>query len=329
MFLHQPSPFDGRLKLAKLLQTYLDGLPSKIEALRSLKKRGALVTELRSLHAEAKNVADDLQANYKRQFVKPRKAIIAISNYFEGLSNGVEDKTISRPEFLSSLVSLSTEFLAKASSTYEDELAMTEKTNSAIEASDMSPEEKKKVQELVSKSADLKSALEEIKIALNTVKAKIADDTTTSEVTKIFKAAEGKRSALPLRLEGAFQVLRLPIIPIFKSVAINNSETFKSLGIRHVDIEGYALLEDQLILCVDKKLALKNGISVLVLAQHALDLINDKGETQFSMVTEQPTSNVRNTNIQCFWIMPSRKVTALIKKAGNKAMDTKWGFPFQ
>lgn len=63
-------------------------------------------------------------------------------------------------------------------------------------------------------------------------------------------------------------------------------------------------------------------------ARSVLAIINERGGTRYSLVTNIATPNPRNTDIMCFWTMPSGKLSALLKATGGKAKVKEWSFPW-
>lgn len=61
-------------------------------------------------------------------------------------------------------------------------------------------------------------------------------------------------------------------------------------------------------------------------ARSVLAIINERSGTNYSLVTNIAVPNPRNTDILCFWLMPSGKLSALIKATGNKAKVKEWSF---
>jgi hypothetical protein len=64
-------------------------------------------------------------------------------------------------------------------------------------------------------------------------------------------------------------------------------------------------------------------------AQTVLSIINERGATQYELVTKIHMPNPRNLqDIICFWIMPKGKLAALLKASGGKAKVRQWSFPW-
>lgn len=65
-------------------------------------------------------------------------------------------------------------------------------------------------------------------------------------------------------------------------------------------------------------------------ARSIVSVMNERSGSKYALVTPIPAPNPRNSrNILCFWIMPSSKLSALMKATGGKAKVKEWDFPFE
>lgn len=65
-------------------------------------------------------------------------------------------------------------------------------------------------------------------------------------------------------------------------------------------------------------------------ARSVLSVINERTGSKYALVTPIAAPNPRNARgILCFWIMPSSKLSAMMKATGGKAKVTQWDFPFE
>ncbi len=88
-----------------------------------------------------------------------------------------------------------------------------------------------------------------------------ADDISSLETLTILRA---KRNLLPQRLvkPNLFTIAKLPLVPIFpENFNITSERNLKRNAIRHSIIQGYAFLEEQLILCVSRTQIEKADVS--------------------------------------------------------------------
>lgn len=67
-------------------------------------------------------------------------------------------------------------------------------------------------------------------------------------------------------------------------------------------------------------------------AKSVLSVINERTHSHYALVTPTPAPNPRiSSNAQdilCFWIMPTQKLSALMRHTGGKAKVIRWDFPF-
>lgn len=86
--------------------------------------------------------------------------------------------------------------------------------------------------------------------------------------------------------------------------------------------------DEKLIL---RKRVVKRGVTYTPedYARSVLSIINERGATKYSLVSATPAANPRNADILCFWIMPTTKLSALMKLAGGSAKVKEWDFPWE
>lgn len=65
-------------------------------------------------------------------------------------------------------------------------------------------------------------------------------------------------------------------------------------------------------------------------ARSVLSVINERSGSKYALVTPIAAPNPRNSrDILCFWLMPTSKLSALMKSTGGKAKVAQWDFPFE
>lgn len=162
---------------------------------------------------------------------------------------------------------------------------------------------------------------------------------------------------MPKRLKGPYDFIRSPVVAIFDShddiarrdrpvgggTVTHNFSKQKLLdqfGIKYIQIEDYLVLQNQVLLAVDKpqleKMAraqmgkrssttIKDEVLV-EFARQMLEMVNDRSSQHYVMVSREFTANPRNTNMILFWVMPSRILDTLIARGWNKLSS--WSLPF-
>ena len=169
------------------------------------------------------------------------------------------------------------------------------------------------------------------------------------------------REAMPSSLKShnsdhSFTMVRMPIVPLFDQWNVTPGNFLKKLGIPHIPLSGYMIFQDQLLLIVSKSSAMKasQGIKkrasskpatekkmrmldfnreaqkVTDYANVILSIINEKSQSNtYSIVSDKFVSNPKNQDLVCFWVMGTKKLSALIRAVGFGSSKVKsWGFPW-
>lgn len=170
-----------------------------------------------------------------------------------------------------------------------------------------------------------------------------------------------QQSKLPLSCgKSGFSIFKLPILPVFNAIDRNSGiraqglgtkiqaqpsiyYLLKHLGIQSFSIDEYLVVDNQVLLAIDKnaipnkevKVKSKKTSKVVIkevqnspldYANHIIDILNETGSNKYSLVSEMSINNPRNTNIVLFWLMSSPTLSVLIRK-GLPKLHT-WGLPF-
>lgn len=321
---------------ARKIQKLSARIGDTLQFAMSSDSRSACTKQLTSTSSEITELVNWLAANQKKQFVPVRKALNVVVNSFSGIAEGLDSKELRRSEMRTMLENVQNKFYPNVEQALSEEIErLNERSESKIDLSEKQESVKK---QLSISNTDWKSALNVVRDALSEIDEKVAADkqgkdqahlTDDEHLMKQIKELEKHRKALPVNIEGAYQVVRLPIVPIFESFQLNQNATFWSkLGIRTLPIEGYSILQDQLLLLVSKKSATKYGTTPKEFAESALELLNEKGSVNYALVSDRSTANPRNADHIMFWIMPASKVTAIIKAVGIGSAKVNWGLPF-
>lgn len=312
-----------------LLEEVSGQIDKAITTSLSAKKKSAVKAELSNLRSSVSGMITHLNDNEKRKFIEVRKNLKAVFNIVDGTLEGLASGDLSRREFKGTMNTLRNRFYPNVCSSISSEIERA--ANAAAQATVLTDQQEAIKAEL-SQSADVKDALKVVRKAVQLQEpssAPQAEITDVATVTQLQTLAD-TRSKLPITFKTDFQVIRMPIVPIFSNYTMNNPATFAKLAIKHVLVEGYAVLLDQLLVAVMDSKASRMGLTPLAYAQSVVSLLNEKGSVEYEFVSDTPIGNPRNADMQLFWILPKPKMAALMRIAlsGRNASTVKWGFPF-
>jgi hypothetical protein len=314
----------------QLIQEVAGLLEDTMTSCSSEKKRSVISKRLTNLKESVSTTLSHLTDNEKRKFIDVRKNLKAVFNIIDGTLEGLSSGDMSRSEFRGTLNTLRTRFYPNVCSSLSVEIEK-EEANKA-KAVVLSAEQES-LKAALSKSADMKEALTVVKQAVKTQDATsgppTGEITDVATVTQLHGLAQ-MREKLPTTFKTDFQLIRMPIVPIFSNYQMNNPKTFKDLGIEHVLIEGYAVLLDQVLVAISEAKAKRVGLTPLAYAESVVSLVNEKSGRDYEFVSDQPVGNPRKADIQMYWVLPKPKMSALMRIAlsGRNASTVKWGLPF-
>ena len=290
---------------------------------KGTKVRKDIQAKLEALSSTLNAEVSMMQTRFKGKHVAARKGLVVIANTVDGLLDGLSDHSLSRGEFLKYLNNVGDRFLPALNSS----VAEIKDKLDGQPSNELSEEQK---QLIVSKSGDWKQDLSKVREVL-----KKASDAQQSNKVQVIDASEEQftrmREAskdLPSRLTGAFKVVRAPIVPLFSNSNLYNRATFEKLGLSHISVEGYAILLDQTLLAIDRKVAERHDMTPIKFAESVIATINEQSSHNVTLTTEHSNTNPKNKDIVFFWILPTPKVTKLNSLAGRTVNAIRWGFPF-
>lgn len=161
-----------------------------------------------------------------------------------------------------------------------------------------------------------------------------------------------------------FTMVRAPIVPLFDQWTMTQQEVLKRLAIPFIPLAGYVIFREQLLLIISRKAAeavinsgkkvraakpvlpgeepkptknkrmldfQRDAQKVVDYANMILETINESSASSstYAMVSDKFVANPHNQDLVCFWIMGTRKLSALIRSAGvGSAKVSTWGFPW-
>ena len=265
-----------------------------------------------------------LKESEKRKFIAVRKSLASVSNVMTGMCEGLADSSFSREDFRAATSVLRKKFFpaVRQSLIAEVEAASEEEP---VKSTSVSREIRTKIKITISKSAEMAEA---VRVASQSQSAgsEVNGDVSESPLEAMGRVA---RAALPVRIQGGFKMVRVPIVPIFPNPAMAKSETLNRLGLKFVMFEGICILQDQILLNVSKKRTGGSKEDPLALAHSVVDLLNDRGSVKYEIVSDTPNANPRNTDLLMFWILPRQRMSGLMKILGASKSPAvvKWGLP--
>lgn len=179
---------------------------------------------------------------------------------------------------------------------------------------------------------------------VQTVVASHEAQASDSKVIQTMEEFEAKARKLPSNLHRPFDVLKAPIIPIAEDFHVTHPNTLKEARIRAVVLEGYVILDDQLLLAIDEKRMKKQHLLQTKIRNYEdfsysyieriLELVNEELSGRFKLehCSEQADRNPmvkRKGSVVYVWVMPAFKFEALRRSAGsNSTMALReWDFP--
>lgn len=127
----------------------------------------------------------------------------------------------------------------------------------------------------------------------------------------------------PISVKNQYVVLKSNIVPLFEN-PISMSDKLHASGIQFERLQQYYILKAQYLLGIDKKIYEKNigakktnkKLTIKSIGQYAEDILkvlNESLTTEFSIVTHIYVANPRNANIVFFWILPTGKLSSLLR----------------
>jgi hypothetical protein len=363
----------------KSILTETDTLKQLVESAVTLslisKKRSKIMKSYSDAFTQIDNVIASIPQKQKG-FSSTKKSLKIVTNVLGGVLDGLESEDLTLKELRSISKQLDNRILPSfLTAVSSDTLAPEEKIP---EKKQLSPIENQLINELdkhsklvrnrITKNKSFKDSLEEVKEQLNAgnsekhlSKSASLDDATSKEVTKsYFKLLQQTKSKLPTTTgKWGFTILRMPIIPIFKSTAKSGGS--RAVGLK-MDIQGqpnpyfilkaagiatqsidttreYIVIEDQMLLAISlstiptiqvpkgKTKVIDKTLEPYEYASLILSTINETSTAKYDLVSDIFIKNPNRSDIVLFWVMPSKTLGFLLRKGFPKLKE--WGFPFK
>ena len=265
-----------------------------------------------------------LKDNEKRKFIAVRKSLGAVYNVMLGMYDGLSDD-MSLSEFRQANTIITSKFLPMIQQGLISEMDVDADDSSLTTA--VSSESIKSLKIIVSKSNEFKNALSAVAQSSTSVGATVTGNVKTSELEAMSLLT---KAALPTLMRGNFQIVRVPIVPILPVIpakVFEKAEELRRIGMKVLPVEGFLILQDQILLLVSQKRAKKSEVTPLSLVHSVVELINERGAAKYEIVSDTPASNVHNPDLLMYWILPRQRMAGFMKILGTKAAGLKWGLP--
>lgn len=317
------------MQTEKTLTALVESLSAQLEAVKKMTRKKDVIQTLDTIQEAASSTAAWLVENKKRKYIGTRKVLVAISNSVDGLKTGLMENELSPKQLLAGLKHLDVKFVSKASSLIESDSLLDTPPVPEVELTEAQQETKAILEKSVSNS-EWQESLKVVQNALIKKRDDLASGPETAnkkdaDIQKSLDAVVSAVNRLPTTLKSSFGYARAPIIPIFNNTF--GTSIYAKSALQFVEIEGYVILPDQLTLLISKKLAAKQKNTPIQYAQVVLNMLNDRGNEHYSMVSETGKQNPRNADLVMFWIMPSNRLIAFRKHAGPNFKTLNWGLP--
>lgn len=321
------------------LESLSSSIQEAITSCKESKSRSGVVDKLGAMCSSIEAEIALLKKNEPRKYIKVRKNLGVIANAFNGMIEGLASHELARRDLKDAMDSVQQRFYPNlcASISQEAEARAEEQEAKPIILS----QGQKRVKMLIARSADWHDALKAVRVELKERERKHVEEAAKrkpvveksepvdAEAEQISRLAD-QRKNLPVTLKQEFQLIRMPIIPIFSQVALNSEATFKKLGLKHFMVQGYGVLQDQLLLAISKTTAAKHELEVDKFAESVVSLLNERGSVSYNIATDVTVQNPRNADITLFWLLPTPRMNVLSRMAlsQNKSTTIRWGLPF-
>jgi hypothetical protein len=301
------------MNLIDILTSTQDRIQNSIDTLREEK---SLVKVKSTVGSVAGVIGDTLKRlPQNKRIPNTRKALLALFNVYSGMNQGLESKDLSIADFRRTIKNVEQKFLPQLEKATATELKEDQTESNAPAMS----EDLLKVFQVIKDMMTPEQMRQQLK---DSKAGRQSDDELKDKVDYLRKFAK----RLPDRLVGEYDFVTVPIVPMIDPASLFRIN-FDSAGIKTLNILGFPVLEHQTLLAVSRKLADDHKIKPEVLVQSILEIINERSNDDFTLVSEFFLPSPRNSNILMFWVMPSRKLNTIIRQSGSFKVE-KWGYPW-
>lgn len=264
---------------------------------------------------------DFLRTSEKRRFIQSRNSLVACSNLLEGLGNGIVEGVLSKAVVKEAGATLTNKFIPQLVAGVSSQVDIDQRASGESER--IAPAIVERIKVSMS-NKDVAEATRTAKTSTSTAGDSVDGTNPFSELDALAKTS---RAALPMKLKGEFQVVRVPVVPVFAKYIPSLAEGLVRAGFRAVDIEGFVVLKDQTLLLVSKSKANSQGVQPLAVAVSAVELMTERGDVEYEIVSDMPVPNPRNADLLMFWVLAKSRLSSLMRYLGSNSANIKWGLP--
>lgn len=276
-----------------------------------------------------------------------KKDLKRTSNTLEGICSGLEEQELELYRLREIVQQMDTD-LSAHSRAMEREL-------SDIELEVTSADRQLKNREFESQFQKL---LQEVKRKERTTDPVIKQQNVEKElqqqkIDQVKLEKYGKYSTkLPAKISGAFDLVTVPIIPLFKDYTLMSSRTLSKIDLDHTKLyDSFLVFNKQHLLVFsnrvadqfvnDRKNIRKNKLKPVLgvkeakrtniftqYVNHLLELINERSSIEYVLMTDIYQSSGTNPDLLYAWIIPSKTLEQM-RKLSRTVEVTSWGFPWK
>lgn len=331
-----------------LCQTITNSVTEKVHGSHKLK----INAELKELGEYAESIStmlEDLKSKPKYNPTKRelRKTLKTINSLIDGLQDKALTAGSYRSHLDSDLYSAVSMVSMSASTVVEKaEEDRAKQTGKEVEPIVMTSKDGKHSPKDV--LAAMKSAFQEHAGEMESESAIGRSEFTTQELDAKDKERLAKykkfRSKVPNRVE-RFEVAQLPVVPLFKDFNLMSERVLTTANISHTMIGQHLVVLDRQIILAYNRRAVTKGRNTPKSKQaqtkldksyeqeiyELVDVINERSNVKYSVVSKKFIVNDQNKHIIFAWLMPVSQLARL----RHSANDTKgielisWGFPWK
>ena len=307
-----------------------DTLQNTVQVCASSKNKRELMTVLSSSIEHLDETVTYLKDAEKRKYIIARKSLSAILNVMSGMHDGLAEGDMTPKMLRKANAQIITTFLPKLA----EGIASEEESTSEEDALRECPVEesvRSKIKISISSSNEMRQAISAVTVT--STGPTVGAEGGAEELQQLSQQA---RAALPIKIDGDFKVVRVPIVPVFPNIELTKTNVLKRLGLKHTVIAGFVILQDQILLNVSKKRSMEAypqaktaTAAALALCHSVVELLNERGASKYEVVSDTPNANPRNTDLLMFWILPRPKMGEVMKIVGTSRKPglLRWGLP--
>lgn len=151
--------------------------------------------------------------------------------------------------------------------------------------------------------------ISELSSVLTRMDADNEEDTALASDLQSVLLQLGKRNLalskkLPKSSTEKYAIVRLPIVPILNRAL--DAKKLERLGIEAESMEGYSILNDQVLIAVKQNYAQQWNMKPLEIAEELLVTLENNAGHKLSLVSDYGATHKGSTGFVYFWVMPDK-----------------------